>query len=135
LHYVVVCSNITTTPYYITGEIMERKSKVTQSTVNAACEQLQADSKNVTVNAIISITGGSFSTVGDMVKLWREEQAAHSAPLLQMPDSVTNIVYMVLYIYNYIGVQTMTFKLVNIWNPKGGQGKSMIAINLAAVTI
>jgi hypothetical protein len=57
----VACSN--TTYYYITGEIMERKSKVTQSTVNAACEQLQADSKNVTVNAIISITGGSFSTV------------------------------------------------------------------------
>jgi hypothetical protein len=38
----------------------------------------------VTVNAVISITGGYFSTVGDMVKLWREEQAAHSAPLLQM---------------------------------------------------
>ena len=59
---------------------MERKSKVTQAAVNAACDQLQADSKNVTVNAVISITGGSFSTVGDMVKLWREEQAAHSAP-------------------------------------------------------
>ncbi|SHN92977.1 hypothetical protein BHECKSOX_1953, partial [Bathymodiolus heckerae thiotrophic gill symbiont] len=29
---------------------MERKSKVTQSAVNAACDQLQADSKNVTVN-------------------------------------------------------------------------------------
>jgi hypothetical protein len=43
--------------------------------------------------AIISITGGSFSTVGDMVKLWREEQAAHSAPLLQMPDSVTNAMH------------------------------------------
>ncbi|SMG65580.1 hypothetical protein BMETH_3591502181962, partial [methanotrophic bacterial endosymbiont of Bathymodiolus sp.] len=55
LHYVVVCSNITTTPYYITGEIMERKSKVTQATVNAACDQLQTDSKNVTVNAVISV--------------------------------------------------------------------------------
>ena len=68
---------------------MERKSKVTQSAVNAACEQLQTDNKNVTVNAVIGICGGSFSTVGDMVKLWREEQAAHSAPLLQMPESVT----------------------------------------------
>jgi chromosome partitioning protein len=29
----------------------------------------------------------------------------------------------------------MTFKLVNIWNPKGGQGKSMIAINLAAAAV
>ena len=68
---------------------MERKSKVTQAAVNKACEQLQADSKNVTVNAVIGISGGSFSTVGDMVKLWKEEQAAHSAPLLQMPESVT----------------------------------------------
>ena len=68
---------------------MERKSKVTQAAVNTACEQLQADSKNVTVNAVIGISGGSFSTVGDMVKLWKEEQAAHSAPLLQMPESVT----------------------------------------------
>ena len=41
---------------------MERKSKVTQSAVNAACEQLQADNKNVTVNAVISITHWSFST-------------------------------------------------------------------------
>jgi hypothetical protein len=32
---------------------------------------------------------------------------------------------MVLYIYNYIGVQTMTFKLVNIWNPKGGYGQAV----------
>ncbi|TXK95885.1 hypothetical protein BMR07_15770 [Methylococcaceae bacterium CS1] len=72
---------------------MERKSKVTQATVNAACEQLQADSKNVTVNAVISITGGSFSTVGAMVKAWKEEQAAHIAPLMQMPESVTNAMH------------------------------------------
>ena len=28
-----------------------------------------------------------------MVKLWREEQAGHSAPLLQMPESVTNAMH------------------------------------------
>lgn len=72
---------------------MERKNKVTQAAVNAACEKLQADSKNVTVNAAISITGGSFSTVGIMVKAWKEEQAAHVAPLMQMPESVTNAMH------------------------------------------
>jgi len=72
---------------------MERKSKVTQSAVNAACEQLQADKKNVTVNAVIGICGGSFSTVGAMVKAWKEEQAAQVAPLLQMPDSVMNAMH------------------------------------------
>lgn len=29
----------------------------------------------------------------------------------------------------------MTFKIVNIWNPKGGQGKSMLAINLAGSAV
>ncbi|GAW87745.1 conserved hypothetical protein [Bathymodiolus platifrons methanotrophic gill symbiont] len=71
---------------------MERKSKVTQSAVNATCNHLQDDNKNVTVNAVIGVIGGSFSTVGDMVKLWRDEQAAHSAPLLQMPESVNQAV-------------------------------------------
>lgn len=67
---------------------MERKSKVTQAAVNTACDQLQADNQNITMNAVISICGGSFSTIGAMVKAWKEEQAAHVAPLLQMPDSV-----------------------------------------------
>jgi hypothetical protein len=61
----------------ITGKIMERKSKVTQAMVNTACEQLQAYSKNVTVNVVISITGGSFSTVWTIVKTWKEDQGAH----------------------------------------------------------
>lgn len=47
----------------------------------------------MTVNAVISITGGSFSTVGAMVKAWKEEQAAHIAPLMQMPESVTNAMH------------------------------------------
>ncbi len=72
---------------------MERKNKVTQEAVNATCEQLQADNKNVTVNAVIAICGGSFSTVGNMVKRWREEQIAQAQPLLQMPESVTDAMH------------------------------------------
>ncbi len=67
----------------------ERKAKVTQEAVNAACVQLTEQGKNVTVNAVIAITGGSFSTVGGMVKAWKEEQAQQTAPMIQMPDTVT----------------------------------------------
>ena len=67
----------------------ERKAKVTQDVVNAACVQLIEKDQNVTVNAVIAITGGSFSTVGGMVKTWREEQARQTAPMIQMPETVT----------------------------------------------
>lgn len=67
---------------------MERKGKVTQSAVNAACEKLQAAGQAVTVNAVIDNTGGSFSTVGPMVKAWREEQAAQASAVLEMPEAV-----------------------------------------------
>ena len=68
---------------------MERKAKVTQDAVSAACQQLTDDNKNVTVNAVIAITGGSFSTVGVMVKAWKEDQGAKLAPLISMPESIT----------------------------------------------
>ena len=68
---------------------MERKGKVTQAAVNAACEQLEKAGQNVTVNAVIGITGGSFSTVGGMVKAWKEEQAAQATTVIDMPESVT----------------------------------------------
>ncbi len=42
---------------------MERKAKVTQDAVNATCDDLMKSGKNVTVNAIIAMTGGSFSTI------------------------------------------------------------------------
>ncbi|VAW42618.1 hypothetical protein MNBD_GAMMA01-1392 [hydrothermal vent metagenome] len=68
----------------------ERKAKVTQEAVSVACLQLIEQKKNVTVNAVIAITGGSFSTVGAMVKEWKEEQAQQTAPVIQMPDTVTS---------------------------------------------
>ena len=67
---------------------MERKGKVTQGAVNAACEELEAAGKAVTVSAVIEIAGGSFSTVGPMVKAWREATAAQASAVLEMPDTV-----------------------------------------------
>ena len=72
---------------------MERKPKVTQQAVDAACEQLQQAGKNATVNAVIAITGGSFSTVGAMVKAWRAEQQKKAEPAIDMPQSITNAMY------------------------------------------
>lgn len=37
---------------------MTRKPNVSQEAVNAACQKLQADERNVTVNAVIQLTGG-----------------------------------------------------------------------------
>ena len=45
---------------------MERKAKVTQDAVTDACDELMESGKNVPVNAITAMTGGSFSTVGAM---------------------------------------------------------------------
>lgn len=72
---------------------MERKSKVTQDAVNATCDKLHADKQAATVNAVIAVTGGSFSTVGPMVKLWKEEQAKQAAPLPEMPEIVTKAMH------------------------------------------
>lgn len=65
-----------------------RKANVTQDAVNAACAELSKQDKNVTVNAVVAIAGGSFSTVGGMVKAWKEEQAQHAASIIQMPEMV-----------------------------------------------
>ncbi|MCW5597560.1 MAG: DNA-binding protein [Nitrosomonas sp.] len=72
---------------------MERKPKVTQQAVDAACEELHQAGKNASVNAVIAITGGSFSTVGAMVKTWRAEQEKKAAPAIDMPESITNAMY------------------------------------------
>jgi DNA-binding transcriptional regulator GbsR (MarR family) len=72
---------------------MERKPKATQEAVNTACDLLYTDNQTVTVNAVIGLTGGSFSTVGPMVKHWKEEQATQVAPLPEIPESVTKSMY------------------------------------------
>lgn len=71
---------------------MSRKAAVNQEAVNKTCEQLQDENKAVTVNAVINIIGGSFSTVGEKVKLWKEEQTARTMPIIDMPETVTQAV-------------------------------------------
>lgn len=72
---------------------MERKAKVTQETVNGACEKLHGEGQGVTVGAVIKLVGGSFSTVGEMVKAWKDAQAAQAAPLPEMPESITKAMH------------------------------------------
>lgn len=71
---------------------MSRKAAVNQEAVNKTCEQLQDENKAVTVNAVINIIGGSFSTVGEKVKLWKEEQTARTMPIIDMPETVTQAI-------------------------------------------
>lgn len=68
---------------------MQRKAKVTQGIVNDTCQELFESGKNITVNAVINAVGGSFSTVGTMVKLWKEELATQAIPVITMPDTVS----------------------------------------------
>lgn len=67
---------------------MERKPKVTQEAVNTACGAISKDGREVTVNGVIAVTGGSFGTVGPMVKNWRKEQESKKTVIIEMPDSV-----------------------------------------------
>lgn len=71
----------------------KRKPNVTQESVNLACQQLLQEDKSVSVNAVLRITGGSFTTVGTMVKIWREEQEQESTPVLQMPDRINTAMH------------------------------------------
>ena len=71
---------------------MERKAKITQEAVNDACIKLSENGKNPTVNAVIGLIGGSFSTVGIMLKSWKEQQTAQSIAIIEMPETVTEAV-------------------------------------------
>ena len=70
---------------------MGRKSKVDQSVVNAACNKVGGSGEKVTVGAIIQEVGGSYSTVGNMVKRWREDKKeSESINAVAMPESINS---------------------------------------------
>ncbi|EFQ5903999.1 hypothetical protein HZX00_005251, partial [Salmonella enterica] len=54
---------------------------VSKADVVNACNELYAQGKNVTLDAVRAITGGSFSTISPLVKEWKAEQSGVNASL------------------------------------------------------
>ncbi|ECI5749232.1 hypothetical protein D5P88_25130 [Salmonella enterica subsp. enterica] len=48
---------------------------ISKADVAKACNELSVQGKNVTLDAVRAITGGSFSTISPMVKEWKVEQS------------------------------------------------------------
>ncbi|HDC2549031.1 TPA: DNA-binding protein, partial [Salmonella enterica] len=54
---------------------------ISKADVVNACNELYAQGKNVTLDAVRAITGGSFSTISPLVKEWKAEQSGVNASL------------------------------------------------------
>ncbi|EFT4507748.1 hypothetical protein H2549_001283 [Salmonella enterica subsp. enterica serovar Stanley] len=54
---------------------------VSKADVVNACNELYAQGKNVTLDAVRAVTGGSFSTISPLVKEWKAEQSGVNASL------------------------------------------------------
>lgn len=54
---------------------------ISKTDVVNACNKLYCEGKNVTLDAVRAITGGSFSTISPMVKEWKAEQSGVNASL------------------------------------------------------
>jgi septal ring factor EnvC (AmiA/AmiB activator) len=68
---------------------MSRKNKINKEVVDVACEDINNSGANVTVSAVIQVVGGSYSTVGKMVKQWKEEKTKNdSIEAIEMPDGI-----------------------------------------------
>ncbi|EHI7915412.1 hypothetical protein J9M50_003292 [Salmonella enterica] len=54
---------------------------ISKADVVNACNELYTQGKNITLDAVRAITGGSFSTISPMVKEWKAEQSGVNASL------------------------------------------------------
>lgn len=54
---------------------------ISKTDVVNACNKIYAEGKNVTLDAVRTITGGSFSTISPLVKEWKAEQSGVNASL------------------------------------------------------
>lgn len=68
----------------------KRRQPVSEDQVFAACEKLSEADKPVSVNAVLEETGGSFTTVGPMVRKWKNEREKASSAIMTMPESVVD---------------------------------------------
>lgn len=70
---------------------------ISKSDVVNACNELYAQGKNVTLDAVRAITGGSFSTISPLVKEWKAEQSGVNASLessvarTDVPEKLTEL--------------------------------------------
>ncbi|HCL4784709.1 TPA: DNA-binding protein [Salmonella enterica] len=54
---------------------------ISKTDVVKACNELSVQGKNITLDAVRAITGGSFSTISPLVKEWKAEQSGVNASL------------------------------------------------------
>ncbi|ECB4609569.1 hypothetical protein EXP93_23460 [Salmonella enterica subsp. enterica serovar Braenderup] len=54
---------------------------ISKTDVFDACNKIYCDGKNVTLDAVRAITGGSFSTISPLVKEWKAEQSGVNTAL------------------------------------------------------
>ncbi len=70
---------------------------ISKSDVFNACSELSVQGRNVTLDAVRAITGGSFSTISPLVKEWKAEQSGVNASLessiarTDVPEKLTEL--------------------------------------------
>ncbi|EEF4955314.1 hypothetical protein GKT70_17465 [Salmonella enterica] len=70
---------------------------ISKTDVVNACNKIYAEGKNVTLDAVRAITGGSFSTISPLVKEWKAEQSGVNTALqsgiarTDVPEKLTEL--------------------------------------------
>ncbi|HAK5291467.1 TPA: DNA-binding protein [Salmonella enterica] len=70
---------------------------ISKSDVFNACSEFSVQGRNVTLDAVRAITGGSFSTISPLVKEWKAEQSGVNASLessiarTDVPEKLTEL--------------------------------------------
>lgn len=73
------------------------KKVVTYEGVAFACAKLMEDGEKITGRAVLEMTGGSFGTVLQYLKQWKEQGGSEVALPTQIPDSLTKEIMQALW--------------------------------------